>query len=71
MDLALPAEALNWQRRAKAFAEEHLFPHEIELEMNGVAAGGDARSLAPRCQGTWPQRRQPCEGCRRPGLLAA
>jgi acyl-CoA dehydrogenase len=36
MDLALPAEALNWQRRAKAFAEEHLFPHEIELEMNGA-----------------------------------
>jgi acyl-CoA dehydrogenase len=35
MDLTLPAEALNWQRRAKAFAEEHLFPHEIELEMNG------------------------------------
>ena len=36
MDLALPAEALNWQRRAKAFAEEQLFPHEIELEMNGA-----------------------------------
>jgi acyl-CoA dehydrogenase len=36
MDLALPAEALNWQRRAKAFAEAHLFPHEIELEMNGA-----------------------------------
>jgi acyl-CoA dehydrogenase len=36
MDLALPAEALNWRRRAKAFAEEHLFPHEIELEMNGA-----------------------------------
>ena len=35
MDLALPAEALNWQRRAKAFAEELLFPHEVELEMNG------------------------------------
>ena len=35
MDLSLPSEALNWQRRAKAFAEEHLFPHEVELEMNG------------------------------------
>ena len=35
MDLTLPSEALNWRRRAKAFAEEHLFPHEIELEMNG------------------------------------
>jgi acyl-CoA dehydrogenase len=35
MDLSLPAEALVWQRRAKAFAEEHLFPHEVELEMNG------------------------------------
>ena len=35
MDLTLPCEALNWRRRAKAFAEEHLFPHEIELEMNG------------------------------------
>ncbi|WP_158815590.1 acyl-CoA dehydrogenase family protein [Methylocapsa sp. S129] len=35
MDLSLPSEALNWRRRAKAFAEEHLFPHEIELEMNG------------------------------------
>ena len=35
MDLALPAEALVWQRRAKAFAEEHLFPHEVALEMNG------------------------------------
>lgn len=35
MDLFLPPEALNWRRRAKAFAEEHLFPHEIELEMQG------------------------------------
>jgi alkylation response protein AidB-like acyl-CoA dehydrogenase len=35
MDLSLPPEALNWRRRAKAFAEEHLFPHEVELEMNG------------------------------------
>ena len=35
MDLTLPTEALNWRSRAKAFAEEHLFPHEIELEMNG------------------------------------
>ncbi len=35
MNLSLPPEALNWQRRAKAFAEEHLFPHEVELEMKG------------------------------------
>jgi alkylation response protein AidB-like acyl-CoA dehydrogenase len=35
MDLSLPSEALNWQRRAKAFAEEHLFPHEVELELQG------------------------------------
>jgi acyl-CoA dehydrogenase len=35
MDLSLPPQALNWQRRAKAFAEEQLFPHEIELEMTG------------------------------------
>ena len=35
MDLSLPAPALAWQRRAKAFAEEHLFPHEVELEMAG------------------------------------
>ncbi len=35
MDLSLPSEAQSWRRRAKAFAEEHLFPHEIELEMNG------------------------------------
>ncbi|SED28354.1 Acyl-CoA dehydrogenase [Rhizobiales bacterium GAS188] len=35
MDLALPPEAQAWQRRAKTFAEEHLFPHEVELEMQG------------------------------------
>jgi acyl-CoA dehydrogenase len=35
MDLTLPAEALNWQRRAKAFAEEYLFPVEVDLELNG------------------------------------
>ena len=35
MDLSLPEKALHWRRRAKAFAEEHLFPYEIELEMNG------------------------------------
>jgi alkylation response protein AidB-like acyl-CoA dehydrogenase len=38
MDLSLPSEALNWQRRAKAFAEEHLFPHEVELELHGSLA---------------------------------
>jgi acyl-CoA dehydrogenase len=35
MDLSLPEQALAWRRRAKAFAEEQLFPREIELEMNG------------------------------------
>jgi acyl-CoA dehydrogenase len=35
MDLTLPQEDLAWQRRAKAFAETVLFPHELELEMNG------------------------------------
>jgi alkylation response protein AidB-like acyl-CoA dehydrogenase len=35
MDLTLPAEDLAWQARAKAFAESVLFPHELELEMNG------------------------------------
>src|SRR5579863_1521652 len=36
MDLTLPQQALDWRRRAKAFAEEHLFPHEVTLEMNGA-----------------------------------
>ena len=35
MDLTLPASALAWQQRAKAFAEDQLFPHELELEMAG------------------------------------
>ena len=35
MDLSLPEQALAWRRRAKAFSEEQLFPHEVELEMNG------------------------------------
>lgn len=35
MDLALPKSAQDWQRRAKTFAEEVLFPHEVELELNG------------------------------------
>lgn len=35
MDLSLPAVALDWQQRARAFVQEHLFPHEIELEMAG------------------------------------
>jgi acyl-CoA dehydrogenase len=35
MDLTLPPEDLAWHRRAKAFAETVLFPHELELEMNG------------------------------------
>jgi acyl-CoA dehydrogenase len=35
MDLTLPAEDVTWQRRAKAFAETVLFPHEEELELTG------------------------------------
>jgi alkylation response protein AidB-like acyl-CoA dehydrogenase len=35
MDLSLPAAALAWQHMAKAFAEDQLFPHEVELEMAG------------------------------------
>ena len=35
MDLTSPAEDLAWKARAKAFAETVLFPHELELEMNG------------------------------------
>ena len=35
MDLSLPTEDLAWQERAKVFAESVLFPHELELELNG------------------------------------
>jgi len=35
MDLTLPAEDLAWKARAKAFAETVIFPHELDLEMNG------------------------------------
>jgi acyl-CoA dehydrogenase len=35
MDLYLPRETLEWQRRAKTFAETVLFPHEEELELRG------------------------------------
>jgi acyl-CoA dehydrogenase len=35
MDLTLPAEHRDWQRRAKLFAETVLFPHEEELELKG------------------------------------
>jgi alkylation response protein AidB-like acyl-CoA dehydrogenase len=35
MDLCLPAADLVWKERAKAFAETVLFPHELDLEMNG------------------------------------
>jgi acyl-CoA dehydrogenase len=45
MDLTLPSEALNWRRRANAFAEEHLFPHEIELEMSGSLPAATLRRL--------------------------
>jgi acyl-CoA dehydrogenase len=36
MDLTLPESDRAWQRRARAFAEEVLFPLELELEMNGA-----------------------------------
>ena len=36
MDLNLTAEDLAWKARAKAFAENVLFPHELDLEMNGA-----------------------------------
>jgi alkylation response protein AidB-like acyl-CoA dehydrogenase len=35
MDLTLPTEDLAWKERAKIFAETVLFPHELDLEMNG------------------------------------
>jgi len=35
MDLSLPAADLAWKERAKVFAETVLFPHELDLEMNG------------------------------------
>lgn len=35
MDLTLPPADLAWKERAKAFAETHLFPNELELEMTG------------------------------------
>ena len=35
MDLTLPAEDLDWQRRARDFAETVLFPQEEELELKG------------------------------------
>lgn len=35
MDLTLPAEDLEWQRRARAFAETVLFAHEEQLELEG------------------------------------
>ena len=35
MDLTIPEADLDWQRRARAFAETVLFPQEVELELNG------------------------------------
>ena len=35
MDLELPAEAKAWQARARRFAEDVLFPREVELELKG------------------------------------
>ena len=45
MDLSLPSEALDWRRRARAFAEECLFPHEVDLEMNGALPAATLDSL--------------------------
>lgn len=36
MDLTLPTEDLAWKERARVFAQSVLFPHELELEMNGA-----------------------------------
>lgn len=36
MDLTLPAADLAWQARARTFAETVLFPHELELELDGA-----------------------------------
>ena len=35
MDLTLDAADLAWKERARVFAETVLFPHELDLEMNG------------------------------------
>jgi alkylation response protein AidB-like acyl-CoA dehydrogenase len=35
MDLHIPETDLAWKKKARAFAERHLFPHEVELELNG------------------------------------
>jgi len=35
MDLTLPTADLKWKERARTFAETVLFPHELNLEMNG------------------------------------
>jgi len=35
MDLAIAETDLAWQLRAREFAERYLFPHEVELEMEG------------------------------------
>jgi len=35
MDLTLRTEDLAWKERARTFAETVLFPHELDLEMNG------------------------------------
>jgi alkylation response protein AidB-like acyl-CoA dehydrogenase len=36
MDLRLPKRAERLQAKARAFAERHLFPYELECEMNGT-----------------------------------
>ncbi|MBV8448052.1 MAG: acyl-CoA dehydrogenase family protein [Hyphomicrobiales bacterium] len=35
MDLSLPPAVRSWKHRARDFAEEQLFPREVELELNG------------------------------------
>ena len=45
MDLTLPPGAVAWRERAKAFAQERLFPHEVELEMNGALPAATREAL--------------------------
>jgi len=45
MDLTLPAEDLAWKERARTFAETVLFPHELDLEMDGSLPGATKDAL--------------------------
>lgn len=35
MDIELNEKALEWQKKARAYADEYLQPHEVEAELNG------------------------------------